>query len=129
MQVDNSQCTHFVYCPDKQKAENGPDGHKNGERKSQCVEHPVLVARETDEWWKSNGNVVEHCQGYHWTDQREGDDSNKGDSMVEFLFLLQCSLSKEGEVKQDDHVGQVGQPASYYHSCCKLQHKPLTSKS
>ena len=129
MQVDSSQCTHFVYCPDKQKAENGPDGHKNGERKSQCVEHPVLVARETDEWWKSNGNVVELCQGYHWTDQREGDDSNKGDSMVEFLFLLQCSLSKEGEVKQDDHVGQLGHPAPYYHSCCKLEHKPLASKS
>ena len=116
MQVDNSQCTHFVYCPDKQKAENGPDGHMNTEGKSQCVEHPVLVARKTDEWWKSNGNVVELRQGYHWTDQREGDDGNKGGSMVEFLLLLQSSLSKEGEVEQDDHVGQVGQPASHYHS-------------
>ena len=29
-------------------------------------------------------HVVELCQGYHWTDQREGDDSNKGGNMVEF---------------------------------------------
>ena len=109
---DNSQHTHFVYCSNKQNAENCPDSHKNADGKHHCVEHPVLVARETQQWRKSTGNVVELCQGYHWTDQREGDDSNKGDSMVEFLFLLQCSLSKEGEVKQYDHVGQLGHPAS-----------------
>ena len=109
---DNSQHTHFVYCSNKQHAENSPDSHKNADGKHHCVEHPVLVARETQQWWKLTGHVVELCQGYHWTDQREGDDSNKGDSMVEFLFLLQCSLSKEGEVKQDDHVGQLGHPAS-----------------